>query len=409
MILRHWRPAKCSFPRIHVQHVASQYKLLHIRSMDSIGRDSKTSGLNVLVLQGGGALGAYQAGAYEALAERGYAPDWVAGISIGAINGAIIAGNTPENRPRRLRTFWERVSSGLQGIPLSSHVHVRNAFNDASALLGLIGGAPGFFTPRFAPPIVAPASGPSGVSYYSTEPLRETLTELVDFGILNNGRTRLSVGAVHVKSGNFAYFDNHKKKLEASHIMASGALPPGLPPIEIDGEFYWDGGVVSNTPLQYVLDEPSLAPALNIFQVDLFSAAGTLPQTLLDAVEREKEIRYSSRTRLNTDMMHEKVKLRQALKRLLARLPEHMRDDPDAQLLMNQPDEPEISVVHLIYRARAYESHARDYEFSRVSVEEHWEQGRHDVHASLCKDSWTHRPHGRGMHTYDLADGERIK
>lgn len=378
--------------------------------MDEFTTNLTERGHCVLVLQGGGALGAYQAGAYEALAERGYAPDWVAGISIGAINGAIIAGNAPENRSVRLRSFWERVSSGLQGMPLSSHTQFRNIFNDASSLLGLSSGAPGFFTPRPFPPVLSPANGPEDVSYYSTEPLRQTLAELVDFKILNSATTRLSVGAVNVKTGNFAYFDSAKEELAADHVMASGALPPGLPPIAIKGEFYWDGGVVSNTPLQYVLDGPPNVPSLNIFQVDLFSARGTLPHTLLDAVEREKEIRFSSRTRLNTDMMRDKVKLRHALKRLLGKLPADLQNDPDVLLLADQPDEPDVSVMHIIYRARAYESHARDYEFSRISVEEHWQQGRKDVLASLGKAAWIKRGVVRnGLRTFDLAEDEHIK
>jgi NTE family protein len=364
----------------------------------------------VLVLQGGGALGAYQAGAYEALAEKGYMPDWVAGISIGAINGAIIAGNPPDRRVARLRRFWERVSSGLQAIPLSSQRQVRNVFNDASSLLGLMGGAPGFFTPRPMPPLFAPAQTPGDIGYYSTAPLAATLAELVDFQFLKSGPTRLSVGAVNVRSGNFAYFDSRRQDIAAAHVMASGALPPGLPPVEINGEFYWDGGVVSNTPLQYVLDEPATAPALNIFQVDLFSARGTLPETVLDAVEREKEIRYSSRTRFNTDVMRHRVTVHHALKRLLAKLPEELRNDPDAQLLARRPVEPDVSVVHLIYRARAYEGHARDYEFSRVSVEEHWEQGARDVRATLDKEAWTRRSRAAtGMRTYDLTEGDTIK
>jgi NTE family protein len=364
---------------------------------------------NVLVLQGGGALGAYQAGVFEALCERGYQPDWVAGISIGGINGAIIAGNRPENRVPRLRAFWRRVTSGLQGLPLSSHFHLRHIFNEQSALMGLVSGAPGFFTPRLAPPIFVPAATPSDLGYYSTGPLAETLGELVDFDYLATGPVRLSVGAVDIATGNFAYFDSSRRRLSAAHVMASGALPPGLPPVEIDGGYYWDGGVVSNTPLQYVLDEPSAAAALDIFQVDLFSAQGTLPDTLLDAVEREKEIRYSSRTRLNTDMMRDKVRLRRAMKRVLAKLPEAMRDDPDVRILAAQPDVPDVSVMHLIYRARADESHARDYEFSRVSMEEHWERGRADVIASLARESWSaRRTRSTGMHTYDLAREDKV-
>jgi len=378
--------------------------------MDQPAAGHETHEQKILVLQGGGALGAYQAGAYEALSERGHEPDWVAGISIGAINGAIIAGNRPADRIARLREFWERVSSGLQGLPLPARFQLRSIFNEASALMSLAGGAPGFFTPRLLPPVLAPAGGPEDISYYSSAPLLETLGELVDFDHLRQGATRLSVGAVNITTGNFAYFDSQRQSLGPAHVMASGALPPGLPPVEIDGEFYWDGGVVSNTPLQYVLDQPAAAPALCIFQVDLFSADGTLPATLPDAVEREKEIRYSSRTRLNTDVMRERVKLRRALKRLLDRLPADLRDDPDYRLLAQQPDEPEISVVHLIYRARAYESHARDYEFSRASMEEHWQQGRDDVLKTLSKDAWRRRRQmPDGMRTFDLAHGEKVK
>ena len=390
-------------------HVAQQHNSAHILAMEQAKSVLDSPDHCVLVLQGGGALGAYQAGVYEALAEKGYAPSWVAGISIGAINGAIIAGNTVEDRPGKLRTFWERVSSGLQGVPMSSRAQLRNVFNDASSLLGLLGGAPGFFTPRMWPPVIAPSGGPGDLGYYSTAPLKDSLNELVDFGLLNSGGTRLSVGAVNVRSGNFAYFDSRKQQIAAEHVMASGALPPGLPPVKIDGEFYWDGGVVSNTPLQYVLDEPPGTAALNIFQVDLFSARGTLPQTLLDAIEREKEIRFSSRTRLNTDMMRDKIRFRKALSRLLAKLPDGMKDDPDVQLLAQQPDQPKIAIMHLIYRARAYESHARDYEFSRISVEEHWEQGRRDVLSSLGKNAWRNRgayPHG--IHTFDLTEGEHV-
>jgi NTE family protein len=367
-------------------------------------RASESKDLRVLVLQGGGALGAYQAGAYEALAEHGYAPDWIAGISIGAINGAIIAGNAPEDRVPRLRQFWNMVSSALKGIPISHHNHWRNSFNEASSLFSLIYGVPGFFEPRFPSPVFAPTGTIETLGYYSTVPLQETLRNLVNFELLKRKDIRLSVGAVNLKSGNFAYFDNHKLVLTPQHIMASGALPPGLPPVKIDNDYYWDGGLVSNTPLQFVLDEPTDASALCIFQIDLFSARGTLPENLLDAVEREKEIRYSSRTRFNTDMMRQKMAMRKALKRLLKRLPPELKDDPDVQLLAQQKDDPDISIMHLIYRARAYESHARDYEFSRVSVEEHWEQGQKDVKTSLAHATWRGRPDkGFGFRVFDLT------
>jgi NTE family protein len=368
------------------------------------GKPSKSSEEIVLVLQGGGALGAYQAGAFEALSEHDLAPDWIAGISIGAINGAIIAGNEPENRVPRLRSFWERVSSGLQGIPFMGDGHHRTAFNDASALLSLQFGVPGFFEPRFPAPVVTAPGGPTAVSYYSTEPLIRTLDALVDFDYLNREGPRLSVGAVNIRTGNLAFFDRAKEEIKSHHVLASGALPPGLPPVRIGQDYFWDGGIVSNTPLQYVIDEPPPAAQMCIFQVDLFSARGDLPRNLLDAVEREKEIRYSSRTRLNTDMAAKRHQLHSALKRLLRKLPEKLRDDPDAQRLARVEDEPAVTIVHLIYRERAYETHARDYEFSRVSVEEHWEQGRKDVLATLTHDNRKNRgTPGEGVTVLDLT------
>jgi NTE family protein len=339
----------------------------------------------ILVLQGGGALGAYQAGVFEALSEHGFTPGWIAGISIGAINGAIIAGNRPEDRIKKLRGFWERVSSGVLGIPLIGDGHHRTLFNEASALSSLAFGVQGFFTPRFPSPVFMAADGPTSVSYYSTEPLAETLSELVDFDYLNRAGPRLSVGAVNIATGNLAFFDKDKEKLQPEHIMASGALPPGLPAVKIGGDYYWDGGLVSNTPLQYVLDETS-DPRKFIFQVDLFSARGPVPGNLLEAAEREKEIRYSSRTRFNTDMAAKRIEYRAALARLLRKLPAALEGDADARLLAEIGEEPAVTIVHLIYRERTYETQARDYEFSRVSVEEHWEQGRKDALTTLSDD-----------------------
>jgi NTE family protein len=256
----------------------------------------------VLVLQGGGALGAYQAGAYEALDEFGLYPDWIAGISIGAINAAIIAGNPPQARVSRLRAFWERSSSWLQYNPAVEGTQYREFFNYVSAATVSAIGVPGFFEPRIPPANVMPPGSPAALSIYDSSPLRGTLEELVDFAYIKDGEVRLSVGAVNIRTGNFIYFDSYDDpEIIPEHIMASGALPPGLPPITIDGEPYWDRGLVSNTPLQYVLDYTSDCSDKCIFQIDLFSARGAMPQNLLEVAQREKEIRYSSRTRLNTD------------------------------------------------------------------------------------------------------------
>ncbi len=361
----------------------------------------------VLVLQGGGALGAYQAGAYEGLAEAGLEPDWIAGISIGAINGAIIAGNPPKQRLERLRSFWQEVSSGLQGWSLLPGDGGRTIFNDASAWFALIFGIPGFFSPRVPAPLFAVPGTPDALSFYESNPLLGTLTELVDFDYLNRHGPRLSVGAVGVESGNFAYFDSEKLKLRPEHIMASGALPPGLPPVMVDGEAFWDGGLVSNTPLHYVLDHERPKEDLLVFQLDLFSSRGTLPRSIFEVVEREKEIRYSSRTRQNTDMQKELRQLRKAAREVLDLLPPSKRNDPAAQILDRLAGvgcHVSVTVVHLINRSTAYATHAKDYEFSRLSVMEHWQAGLDDVRMTFGHETWRKRKRpAEGLVTLDLT------
>jgi NTE family protein len=346
----------------------------------------------VLVLQGGGALGAYQAGAFEAMSEAGLVPDWIAGISIGAINGALIAGNRPEQRIARLRRFWQRVSEGLSG-KFPGGEWERVAFNDWSAAAVLTFGVPGFFAPRLPPAFAMPPGSAEAVSYYSTAPLRETLGELVDFDVLNGGAMRYSAGSVEIESGNFAYFDTTERRIAVEHVMASGALPPGFPPVTIEGKSFWDGGLVSNTPLQYVLEYADTDPDsdLCVFQVDLFSARGAAPRNLFDVARREKEIRYSSRTRLNTDEIRQKYAMRRANQRLLAKLPPELRDDPDAKLLERNAGDRDLTIVHLINRLEPYERPSMDYEFSRYSMEEHWAAGARDVRRTLEHPAWKER------------------
>ncbi|MGH8687682.1 MAG: patatin-like phospholipase family protein [Burkholderiales bacterium] len=359
----------------------------------------------VLVLQGGGALGAYQAGVYEALAEAGLAPHWIAGISIGAINAALIAGNPPERRVARLREFWDTVTSSFAQIasPPAPSVELRKLVNDSSALLGALFGLPGFFAPRFpAAPFQVPGTS-AALSYYDTAPLRATLDRLVDFDLLNSGALRLSVGTVNVRSGNFAYFDTAKQRLDARHIMASGALPPGFPPIEIDGDWYWDGGLVSNTPLQYVLDQPEAGGKL-VFQVDLFVAEGPMPIDLPTVAEREKDIRYSSRTRLNTNDALARHALAHSARKLMAKLPANLRDDPCAKALRAVCREEAITVVHLIHRRKRYETQSKDYEFSRASMQDHWRSGRADMIQSLEHPDWRARSSSQeGVRVFDLT------
>ncbi|MBR1200430.1 DUF3734 domain-containing protein [Bradyrhizobium sp. AUGA SZCCT0240] len=362
----------------------------------------------VLVLQGGGALGSYQAGAFQALCRSGFEPEWVAGISIGAINAAIIAGNDPATRVDRLKEFWDMVSSPVSWNPITPGDRARSLFNETSAALIATFGVPGFFTPRLPPAPLWPQGSPQSLSYYDTAPLKKTLERLVDFDRINDLKMRLSVGAVGVTSGNFKYFDNVEfkklgKKIGPEHIMASGALPPGFPSILIDGEHYWDGGIASNTPLDFVLDEESDRDLL-IFQVDLFSARGDLPATLLEAAEREKDIRFSSRTRMNTDKNKQVHNTRKALRELVAKLPDDLKNDPSVAVLCNAVKENTVTVVHLIYRSKNYESSSKDYDFSHVGVVEHWNAGARDVHLSMRHKEWLERPQsGETMVTYDLT------
>jgi NTE family protein len=245
------------------------------------------------------------------------------------------------------------------------------------------------------------------MSYYDTAPLRETLLKLVDFDLINSKQVRLSVGAVNVKTGNFAYFDNTRQTIGPEHIMASGALPPGFPPVEIDGEYYWDGGLVSNTPLDYVLEQEK-SDDLLIFQVDLFSARGTLPDSVLEAAEREKDIRYSSRTRQITDANKKLHTARKALRELIARLPPDLKNDPLVTTLSEAAKENTVTVVHLIYKSKNFESSSKDYDFSRVGMIEHWKSGMQDVHITMQHpECFTNPQIGETMVTYDLTGDGR--
>ena len=428
-----------------------------------------------LLLQGGGALGAYQAGVYQALAERDLHPDWVAGISIGAINAALIAGNPPGTRIEKLRNFWEsittspisvweacngrRLAASLGDItadaiataftaPLAllarqteeaTSVEVsrkkwkktlakaasafesfetlaeprgdlaRKCANRWHATVAAVHGAPGLFSPRMLPPSMQPAGTLEATSYYDTNALKGTLERLVDFDRLNSSNgVRFSVGAVNVASGNFVYFDNRTHKIRPEHVMASGALPPGFPPIEIDGEYYWDGGLVSNTPLQWVMECGERQDTL-AFQVDLWSARGILPRTLAEVETRQKEIRYSSRTRLNSDQFKKEQRLRNAFADLMAKLPDELRDTPEYRLLHPETQRKVYSIVQLIYRSKDYEGGSKDFEFSSRSMKDHWTAGYQDTVRTLRHPQVLKRPHsGEGVVTFDVAANGRM-
>jgi NTE family protein len=361
----------------------------------------------VLLLQGGGALGSYQAGVYQALTEADLQPDWVAGISIGAINAALIAGNSPERRVDKLREFWEAVSTPPLGIPHLASMEIKDDavhtfVNQIRAMGIMMFGAPHFFSPRLFSPLFWPSANADQLSFYDVAPLKATLERLVDFDRINAGEMRFSVGAVNVKTANFVYFDSTTHQIRSSHIIASGSLPPGFPATEIDGEYYWDGGLVSNTPLQWVLDSRPRRDTL-AFQIDVWSARGELPLNLGEAQVRQKEIQFSSRTRAATDQYKRAQKLRIAVANLLKDIPAELRQRPEVKMLAEEADEKVCNIVHLIYDAKSYEGIAKDYEFSRRTMEEHWAAGYEDVVRAIAHPEVMQLPDRlEGVRTFDL-------
>jgi len=362
-----------------------------------------------LLLQGGGALGAYQAGVYQALAEAGLQPDWVAGISIGAFNSAIIAGNPPEQRVSRLREFWETVSAPPFRLPYVKSFQPRGDMshqivNQVQAMNSLLFGANGFFVPRIPPPLLWPPGSPDKASYYDNSQAKATLARLVDFERINDGGMRFSVGAVDVSSGNFTYFDSTTHRIRVEHVIASGSLPPGFAVTEIDGQHYWDGGLISNTPLQWVLESQPRLDTL-AFQIDLWNARGELPKDMIEVEVRQKEIMYSSRNRAATDEYKRAQKLRIALAHLISQLPAELRDGDDVKLLAQVANDKVCNIVHLIYRARKYEGIAKDFEFSRATMDDHWTAGYSNARASLANPEVFQLPDRQeGVRTFDVGD-----
>jgi len=360
-----------------------------------------------LVLQGGGALGAYQAGVYQALAEAKMEPDWIAGISIGAINAALIAGNAPETRVDKLRAFWEAICTpilpGLSDITrqLWTGDEARGLLNQLNALSAILRGAPGFFMPRPIAPFFYPTGRIEATSFYDTTQLRSTLEALVDFDRINSGPMRFSVGAVNVRTGNFTYFDSTTHTIKPDHVLASGALPPGFPAVEIEGELYWDGGLVSNTPLQWVVGSRQDTLA---FQVDLWSSRGEAPPDMPGVLSRQKEIQYSSRTRAGTDQFKTSQRVRFALANLLEKLSPADFNGEDVEILRSVADRKVYQIIQLIYRSKQYERQSKDYEFSRLSMEDHWKAGHNDAVRTLRHPEALARPSNRsGVGTFDLG------
>ena len=342
-----------------------------------------------LVLQGGGALGAYQAGIYQGLQEHGLTPDWVVGTSIGAINAAIIAGNKPDDRVTRLEEFWHGVARydmfDMKKIPDS----VRQFNTWLSSLAVVMRGAPGFFMPR---PFSLFASGlqvlPEQASYYDTSELKNTLARLVDFDYLNMVRDmRLTVSAVQVTTGKLRHFDNSRQKIRIEHLMASGALPPGFPGMRVDGDLYWDGGLYSNTPLEIVLDEEPRVDTL-CFMVDLWSAKGPEPRTLDEVGTRTKDITFASRSKRHIDAYLQIHALRHTIRALHERLTPEQKKESDLQELAAMGSDSTMHIVHLAYAGRDWNMASKDINFARGSIQWRWDQGYRDVTRALKEACW---------------------
>ena len=339
----------------------------------------------VLVLQGGGALGSYQAGVYQALHEAGIEPDWVIGTSIGAINGSLIAGNAPENRLARLKEFWKRMEQnpvwGLGG-----------AFPDVNEKLAYLstvtGGIPGFFRPN--PLAHAGDSFPLGADhagYYSTAPLENTLRELVDFNLANHGTPRLTVGAAHVGSSQMRYFDSRDGELTVKHIMASGALPPAFPAVRIDGELYWDGGILSNSPTEAVFDDNPRRDSL-IFSVHLWNPVGTEPTTMGEVLNRHKDVMYSSRIASQIERQQQAHRLRHVINQLAARLPESELGDAAVRDLISYGCSTRMHVVRLLAPQLDRETHTKDVDFSPSGIMQRWDAGYAHTRSVLARAPW---------------------
>jgi NTE family protein len=339
----------------------------------------------VLVLQGGGALGSYQAGVYQALQEAGIEPDWIVGTSIGAINASLIAGNAPQNRLARLIEFWTGVQR-THGWDLRG---VLPGFADKwSYWTTLARGIPGFFTPN---PLAHAGDfyplGADRAGYYSTAPLEATLAELVDFDLINQGSPRLTIGAAHVRTSQMTYFDSRQCKLEVKHIMASGALPPAFPAVRVDGELYWDGGILSNTPTEVVLDDNPRRDSL-IFTVHLWNPVGAEPGTMAEVLNRHKDVQYSSRIASQITRHQQAHRLRHVINELAARLPDAERDRPEVRELMGYGCQTRMHVVQLLAPQLDHEDHTKDVDFSPSGIQRRWDAGYAHTRAVLAREPW---------------------
>lgn len=339
----------------------------------------------VLVLQGGGALGSYQAGVYQALHEAGIEPDWIIGTSIGAINASLIAGNAPENRLPRLQEFWGR----MEQRPVWSFPGAFPGFNEKLSYWSTVtNGIPEFFRPN---PLAHAGNdyglGAERAGYYSTEPLAQTLAELVDFDLLNSCKPRLTIGAAHVRTSMMRYFDSRDGELGVKHIMASGALPPAFPAVRIDGELYWDGGILSNTPTEAVFDDNPRKNSL-IFAVHLWNPMGSEPTTMAEVLNRHKDVQYSSRIASHIARQQQAHRLRHVINQLAARIPEAERHNEAVKELASYGCPTRMHVVRLLAPQLDRENHTKDIDFSPSGIRQRWDAGYAHTRAVLDRAPW---------------------
>jgi NTE family protein len=352
--------------------------------MNAAKFDRKALGQVVLVLQGGGALGAYQAGVYQALREAGIEPDWVIGTSIGAINASLIAGNPPERRLERLEEFWRRVThprlSQLAGaIPFVGPM--------AANMMTISGGLGGFFEPNPLAMFGLVPLGSERAGYYSTKPLERTLSDLIDPVQLNKGSPRLTVGAAKVQTGEMHYFDSRETELTIRHVMASGALPPAFPAVRIGDDLYWDGGILSNTPVEAVFDDYPRRSGI-VFAVHLWAPSGPEPDSIWKVLARQKDLQYSSRAVSHIVRQKQLHKLRHVVRELAAKLPPEIANSPEAIELAGYGCVTRMHVVRLLAPRLAGEDHAKDIDFSRNGIAHRWRAGYDDTTRVLMQAPW---------------------
>jgi NTE family protein len=343
-----------------------------------------TTGQIVLVFQGGGALGAYQAGVYQALHEAGIEPDWIIGTSIGAINASLIAGNEKDNRLPRLQEFWRRMADKSlwqtwSAWPLASSLSYWNT---------ICQGIPGFFEPHM-PAFWGPhvPLGAESAAYYSTAPLEKTLTELVDFPLINRCKPRLTVGAAQVRTSQMRYFDGRDMEIGVKHVMASGALPPAFPAVRIDGELYWDGGILSNTPTEVVFDDDPRRNSL-IFAVHMWNPVGPEPETIWDVMHRQKDIQYSSRVANHIARQLQTHRLRHVIKQLAAHIPEAARNSEAVRELTSYGCLTRMHVVRLLAPRVDNEDHTKDVDFSPAGIRTRWQAGYENARRAVQLAPW---------------------